>query len=221
MRIALFWALVAGLAIAQSPGPPARARCAQCAAWDDAARDGVGSKPGAIVAQGNVRVDGKQVQRTGNIFPGEKLESGSDGSANITSDGAVASVKGSARLTYGENAVDLDCGQLRVATIHQFEVRSHGVNVTPAGATKTQMVAEQGDAWLTISAVEGSLNVVKDRVTTVVKPGESKKFNDGAHCVNPVAGWVPGYLWVASWVPFIPDSDTDHDRDDISTSKPD
>jgi hypothetical protein len=196
MRIALFCALVAGMAAAQS-------------------------RPGAIVAEGNVRVDGKQVQRTGNIFPGEKLESARDGSANITSDGAVASVKGAAKLTYGENAIDLDCGQVRVATIHEFEVRAHGINVTPTSARKTEMVTEQAERSLKVSAVEGSVNVVKDNITTLVNAGESKQFDDGAHCRDPLAAWVPGYLWVGSWVPFIPDSDNDHDRDDISTSKPD
>jgi hypothetical protein len=196
MRIALFCALVASLAAAQS-------------------------RPGAIVAEGDVRVDGKQLQRTGNIFPGEKLESARDGHANITSDGAVASVKGSAKLTYGDNSIDLDCGQVRVATTHQFEVRSHGVNVTPASAAKTEMVAEQGEQSLKISAVEGSVNVVKGHASTVLNAGESKEFDDGAHCRDPLAAWVPGYLWVGSWVPFIPDSDTDHDRDDLSPSKPD
>lgn len=194
IRITWLSALLAGLALAQS-------------------------RPGAIVAEGNVRVDGKPVQHTGNIFPGEKLESARDGKANITSDGAVASVKGAAKLTYGENAVDLDCGQVRVATTHQFEIRAHGVNVTPANAAKTELVAEQGDKSLKISVIEGTVNVVKDHVTTVVNAGESKQFEDSAHCRDPLAEWVPGYLWVGSWVPFIPDSD--HDRDDISGKEPD
>jgi hypothetical protein len=172
------------------------------------------SRPGAVVAQGNVRVDGKPVQHSANIFPGEKMQTGSDARANISADGALASVRGAAKLTYGDNSIDLDCGQVKIATVHQFEVRAHGVKAAPASAAKTEMVAEQGEKTLKISAIEGSLNITRDKDQLVLNAGETKEFDSSADCRELPAGWIPGYLWVGSWVPFIPDSD--HDRDDIS-----
>ena len=176
------------------------------------------AKPGTVVARGDVKVDGKPVQHTTNIFPGEKMEAGSDGAASITSIGSVAGVRGSAKLIYGDNSIDLECGQVQVATINQFEVRAHGVSVKPVNATRTEMAAQQHNKSVRVSAIEAPIAVTQGQTNVVLNPGESKDFSDGAHCLDAVPDWMPPFIWAGTWIPFSPDSD--HDLDDISPSEP-
>ena len=45
------------------------------------------AKPGNVVVSGKVWVDGKAVEHSTNLFPGEQLRTERDGSASITSEG--------------------------------------------------------------------------------------------------------------------------------------
>jgi ferric-dicitrate binding protein FerR (iron transport regulator) len=185
-----------------------------CAAWAQ-------TKAGTVIADGNVHVDGKLVQHSSNIFPGERLETSSGGRANITADGAVAGVWPASQLLYGDNFIDLDCGQVQIATIHRFELRAHDVVATPTSAEKTELLAQQRERTLRISVTEGSVEVASGSIHATLVAGETKDFSDRSRCKDPAPGWLPPALFGASAVPFLPSHDNDHDLDDISPSDPD
>ena len=168
-----------------------------------------------VVATGTVQVNGKNVVRSGTIFDGETLKSGSDGAAAVTSPGLSISSSGYADYKYSPKQLDLECGGTVITTFNGYSVISHGITVRPAEqAAKYQVM--QNSKMLRISAIEGTLNVVDSKGgTTPLSPGSMKEFPMVGKCAFGVPAWVASTAFSGLvGVPFI------HTENPISASQP-
>jgi len=160
------------------------------------------ARGGSVVATGNVKVDGKEVVRSGNIFPGEKLETGAQSAASITNNGAVSSVQGKAAVTYYERYLEMDCGRVNVTTVSGFAVHVSDVIAAPA-EQQARFEVVQGSGRIRIQALDGRLSVSRGQDQSSLNPGEAKEFASKAACLIPPAiPWTQAFLFSASTIPI-------------------
>ena len=175
---------------------------------------------GNVIVTGNVTIDGKAVQHSGNIFFGEDLKTG-DGAATITSDGVVASMGSHVSVLYGKNLVDMECGWVDVATVKDFAVRVHDITATPSGGGMTKYEVKQNARQLSIHDFQGRVQVDDGKEKTLLNPGDTRTFERAARCAVPAgyAPWVAGGLFVASTSPIWADL-SPHNRHEMTPTKP-
>jgi len=162
------------------------------------------AKPGIVIVRGKVSINGKAVQHSDNIFPGETLKTGSNGAASITGEGVNASVGNSASLVYGNNSVNLDCGRVQVATLKGFTVEVHSITASPTASGLTKFEVSQNPRVLSIHALEGPIAIGDGQQRSTLNPGEKRDFQRGAPCAvaAPMSPLVPATIFGASTFPI-------------------
>jgi hypothetical protein len=176
---------------------------------------------GSVLISGRITIDGKAMERSGNIFAGEKMNTTEDGAAAITGEGTLTSVEGRTKLTYQDRYLDLECGVVQVATVVGYAVHAHGVTATPS-SPQAKFEVRQGHRELTIRSLEGLLSVTDGQNPTVLKPTEFKKYSKDASCPLVVAPWVLGSIFAASTTPiwFADGQSGNPERNNISPFEP-
>jgi len=175
------------------------------------------AKPGNVVVNGKVWVDGKAVEHSTNLFPGEQLRTERDGSASITSEGTNTLVSPSSALAYQESYLNLDCGTVRVETVKGYAVHDRWLTVTPSSA-QAKFEVTQSSQRLTVHALEGSLALSNGASPFPLKAGESREFVNDVRCSSFEPS--PAALittWAITPIPFL---FTKGDREPISPFEP-
>ena len=147
--------------------------------------------PALLNVQGSANLNDKPVPGTGSIFPGDRLQTMSGSSANITGDSFSVSVPENSSLVFGDNKIDLACGGVTVATTKGTQVRSVGLVIKPVtNAAKFSVLSN--DKGLTIAPTQGSVTVDDGKGQPPTVPeGQSftRQMNTGC---NPVRSGAPG-----------------------------
>jgi hypothetical protein len=176
------------------------------------------AKPGNVVVNGTVEINGKAVEHSTSLFPGEKLRTKGDGSASITSDGTMTLVSPVTQLTYQDSYLDLDCGTARVETSRGYAVQDRWLTVTPS-SPQAKFEVTQSRKRLTVRALEGSLALSNGAAPFPLKAGESREFQNEARCSfalePPPAALIT--TWAITPIPFL---FSKGDRDTISPFEP-
>ena len=175
------------------------------------------ARPGNVVVNGKVWVNGKAVEHSTNLFPGEQLRTERDGSASITSEGTNTLVSPSSALAYQESYLNLDCGTVRVETVKGYAVHDRWLTVTPTSAP-AKFEVTQSSQRLTVRALEGSLALSNGASPFPLKAGESREFVNDVRCSSFEPS--PAALittWAITPIPFL---FTKGDRDTISPFEP-
>jgi len=175
------------------------------------------AKPGNVVVSGKVWVNGKAVEHSTNLFPGEQLRTERDGSASITSEGTNTLVSPSSALAYQESYLNLDCGTVRVETVKGYAVHDRWLTVTPSSA-QAKFEVTQSSQRLMVHALEGSLALSNGASPFPLQAGESREFVNDVRCSSFEPS--PAALittWAITPIPFL---FTKGDRETLSPFEP-
>ena len=122
-------------------------------------------------ATGNVSVNGSPIERATAIFPGDKVQTGPNSIATLTSEGSSVTVPGNSSLVFSRSFVNVLCGTALVATSRGMSVRVSRLLVQPARGAQSRFEITQSEGQLQIIAREGTLAIDNGASTSALQAG--------------------------------------------------
>ena len=122
-------------------------------------------------ATGNVSVNGSPIERATAIFPGDKVQTGPNSIATLTSEGSSVTVPGNSSLVFSRSFVNVLCGTALVATSRGMSVRVSHLLVQPARGEQARFQITQNEGQLQIIAREGTLAIDNGVTTSALQAG--------------------------------------------------
>jgi len=122
-------------------------------------------------ATGNVSVNGSPIERATAIFPGDKVQTGPNAIATLTSEGSSVTVPGNSSLVFSRSFVNVLCGTALVATRRGMSVRVSHLLVQPARGAQARFEITQSEGQLQIIAREGTLAIDNGATTSALPAG--------------------------------------------------
>jgi hypothetical protein len=116
---------------------------------------------GMLAARGSVTLNGYQVSAPSAVLGGEKVVTGGNSLAHITSKGSLALVGPQTRAIYLFRSIKLDSGSVTVSTRAGMSVLAASLVVTPASKpdSNTSYEVSDADGIVTITAEKGDVNL--------------------------------------------------------------
>jgi len=124
-----------------------------------------------LVTNGNVTVNGSPIERATTVFPGDKVQTGPNALATLTSQGSAVTVGGNSSLVFSKSFVNVLCGTALVTTSRGMSARVSNLLVQPARGAQTRFEITQKEGQLQIIAREGTLAIDNGATTTSLQPG--------------------------------------------------
>jgi len=124
-----------------------------------------------LLANGNVTVNGSPIERATAVFPGDKVQTGPNTVATLTSQGSAVTVGGNSSLVFSKSFVNVLCGTAMIATSRGMSARVSNLLVQPAHGVQTRFQITQNEGQLQIIAREGTLAIDNGATTTSLQPG--------------------------------------------------
>jgi hypothetical protein len=122
-------------------------------------------------ATGNVSVNGTPIERATAIFPGDKVQTGPNSIATLTSEGSSVTVPGNSSLVFSRSFVNVLCGTAVFATSRGMSVRVSHLLVQPARGAQARFQITQNEGQLQIIAREGTLAIDNGSTTSSLQAG--------------------------------------------------
>ena len=122
-------------------------------------------------ATGYVSVNGSPIERATAIFPGDKVQTGPNSIATLTSEGSSVTVPGNSSLVFSRSFVNVLCGTALVATSRGMSVRVSHLLVQPARGAQSRFEITQSEGQLQIIAREGTLAIDNGATTSALQAG--------------------------------------------------
>ena len=122
-------------------------------------------------AAGNVTVNGSPIERATAIFPGDKVQTGANSIATLTSEGSSVTVPGNSSLVFSRSFVNVLCGTALVSTRRGMSVRVSNLLVQPVRGAQARFQITQNQGQLQIIAREGTLAIDNGAKTSSLPPG--------------------------------------------------
>ena len=117
---------------------------------------------------GQVTVNGNPVANSTAVFPGDKVQSGADSSANILAKGASAQMAAHSSLTWQPQALQFQDGSLTVVAQAPWQVHIGAMTVS-LGAELTKIEVTQREDVALIKLLKGSATLSEGGQTTALK----------------------------------------------------
>jgi len=124
-----------------------------------------------LIANGSATVNGSPVERATAVFPGDKVQTGPNAMATLTSQGSAVTVGGNSSLVFSKSFVNVLCGTAMVATSRGMAARVSNLLVQPVRGVETRFQITQNEGQLQIIAREGTLAIDNGTTTTSLQPG--------------------------------------------------
>ena len=124
-----------------------------------------------LSASGNVTVNGSLIERTTAIFSGDKVQTGANSIATLTSEGSAVTVPGNSSLIFSRSSVNLLSGGALVSTSRGMTVRVNRLLVQPARGAQARFQIAQNQGQLEIIAREGTLAIDNGIKTIALQAG--------------------------------------------------
>ena len=124
-----------------------------------------------LLANGNVTVNGSPIERATTVFPGDKVQTGPNTVATLTSQGSAVTVGGNSSLVFSNSFVNVLCGTAMIATSRGMSARVSNLLVQPARGAQARFQITQNEGQLQIIAREGTLAIDNGATTTSLQPG--------------------------------------------------
>jgi len=138
-----------------------------------------GESPSAMLyTSGSAWVNGGTVPRTVAMFSGDMLQTRSDSTASIQSNGSNVMVMADSLVKFEGPALEIEHGGVRVTTSRGMAARAGDVTVKPAGASWTEFQVIDVDGQVQIAANKGDVTVQDDQGTTTVTQGQQTTRDD-------------------------------------------
>jgi len=120
---------------------------------------------------GNVAVNGSPIDRATAVFPGDKVQTGPNSMATLTSEGSSVTVPGNSSLVFSKNFVNVLCGTALISTSRGLPVRVSNLLVQPPQGAPARFQVTQKDGQLQIIARQGTLAIDNGTATSALQPG--------------------------------------------------
>src|ERR1700675_3918727 len=131
-----------------------------------------------LYTNGAALLYGSEVPKSAAVFSGDMLQTRSDSTASIQSNGSSVMVLADSLVKFEGLAVELEHGAVRVTTSRGLAARAGDVTVKPAANTWTEFQVTDVDGRVQIAANKGDLTVQDDKGTTTVTQGQQTTRDD-------------------------------------------
>lgn len=145
--------------------------------------DGPNISSAVLRANGKVQVNGTESRKTTTLFSGDSLQTDADSVANIIARGSSVLVMPNGSVKFLGNAVEVDQGDVAIATSTGMAAEVDGLTITPAEKKQSRFeVADTEDSVL-IAARQGNVAVNDGQQTSTTEEGQEsahkKKRKEG------------------------------------------
>jgi len=131
-----------------------------------------------LYSSGSAWLNGATVPKTSAMFPGDLLQTRSDSTASIQSNGSNVMVMADSLVKFEGPGVEIEHGGVRVTTSRGMAAHAGDVTVKPAGGSWTEFQVIDVDGRVQIAANKGDLMVQDDQGTTTVTQGQQTTRDD-------------------------------------------
>jgi len=132
---------------------------------------------GMLQAQGAVTVNGRAVSNTATLFPGDRIQTGANSVATLSSQGVMVQMEPNTTAIYDGRSLDLGCGSAMVATSVGTMVRVAGITVAPGAQNMTKIFVSQTSGTVKITARDNWAVVNDGHIRQTIAPGQSVTFS--------------------------------------------
>ncbi len=133
-----------------------------------------------LYTNGAAWLNGNQVPKSAAVFSGDMLQTRSDATASIQSNGSNVMVLADSLVKFEGPSVELEHGSVRVTTSRGLAARAGDVTVKPAANSWTEFQVTDVDGRVQIAANKGDVTVQDDKGTTTVTQGQQTTRDDTA-----------------------------------------
>lgn len=134
-----------------------------------------------LYTNGAAWLNGNEVPRSAAVFSGDMLQTRSDSTASVQSNGSNVMVLADSLVKIEEPAVELEHGAVRVTTSRGLAARAGDVTVKPASNAWTEFQVADVDGRVQVTADKGDVTVQDDKGTTTVTQGQQTTRDDTAN----------------------------------------
>jgi len=131
-----------------------------------------------LYTSGAAWLNGSVVPKSAALFAGDMLQTRSDSTASIQSNGSNVMVLADSLVRFEGPAVELEHGSVRVTTSRGLAARAGDVTVKPASNSWTEFQVTDVDGRVQIAANKGDVTVQDDKGTTTVTQGQQTTRDD-------------------------------------------
>jgi hypothetical protein len=121
---------------------------------------------------GTTWLNGSSIPNSSAIFPDDLVQTKADSIGNISAAGLLVTVSPDSLLQFGNNALKLERGAVRVATSRAMSIRAGEVTVTPASKVWTDFEVSDSNGKVQIAARKGDVMISDDTGTTTLPQGQ-------------------------------------------------
>lgn len=138
-----------------------------------------GESPSAMLyTTGSAWVNGSVVPKSAAMFSGDMLQTHSDSTASIQTNGSSVMVMADSLVKFEGPAVEVDHGGVRVTTSRSLAAHAGEVTIKPAGNSLTEFQVVDVDGRVQIAANKGDVTVQDNTGTTTVTQGQQTTRDD-------------------------------------------
>jgi len=131
-----------------------------------------------LYANGATWLNGSEVPKSAALFSGDMLQTRSDSTASIQSNGSNVMVLADSLVRFEGLAVELEHGSVRVTTSRGLAARAGDVTVKPASTSWTEFQVTDVDGRVQIAANKGDVTVQDDKGKTTVAQSQQTTRDD-------------------------------------------
>jgi hypothetical protein len=149
------------------------------------------STPAAVLhATGKVQVNGADSRKTTTLFFGDSIQTNDGSVANIIAGGSSVLVMPNASVKLLSNAVEVDRGNVAIATSEGMTAQVEGLTITPAAQKPSKFEVADNEDSVVVAAQQGNVGVSDGQQTSTTQEGQEtthkKKKKEGG--AVPAAG---------------------------------
>lgn len=133
-----------------------------------------------LYTNGAAWLNGSEVPKSAAVFSGDMLQTRTDSTASIQSNGSNVMVLADSLVKFEGPAVELEHGAVRVTTSRGLAAHVGDVTVKPAGNAWTEFQVTDVDGRVQIAANKGDVTVQDDKGTSTVTQGQETTRDDTA-----------------------------------------
>lgn len=131
-----------------------------------------------LYTSGAAWVNGSEVPKSAAVFSGDMLQTRTDTTASIQSNGSNVMVMADSLVKFEGPAVEIEHGSVRVTTSRGMAAQAGDVTVKPVNDSWTEFQVTDVDGRVQIAANKGDVTVQDDKGTTTVTQGQQTTVDD-------------------------------------------
>ena len=131
------------------------------------------STPAAVLhASGKVQVNGGDSRKVTTLFSGDSIQTDDDSVANIIAGGSSVLVMPNASVKFLGNAVEVDQGDVAIATSEGMAAQVDGLTKTPAAKKQSKFEVADNEDSVVVAARQGNVAVSDGQQTSTTQEGQ-------------------------------------------------